>query len=207
MSGLPTLLAVTTDALCRAPGFLERCAAVGSPGAEVALVVRAPESSTAEQAVAVERTMATVVPLGALVLVHARPDLARAVGADGVQLRRPDLPPAEARRVLGAGWIGVSVHDREAAEAAIAEGADYLVAGNVFETSTHPDRPARGLAWLRDLCALERPVFAIGGITAERVAAVRAAGATGVAAITAVWQAADPAAAVRSILSAWSAST
>ena len=204
MSALPRLLAVTTDAVCREASFAERAAAIATAGSSAALVVRAPESTTLQQAQYVEQVRRVAAPLDAPVLVHARPDLARAVGAAGVQLRRSDLAPHDARRVLGEGWIGVSVHDRREAETALAEGADYLVAGNVFETSSHPGRPPRGLAWLAELCTLRVPVFAIGGITAARVAAVAQAGAWGVAAISALWESAEPARAARALLSAWS---
>lgn len=203
MKPLVRLLAVTNDAICRATDFSARAAAIAGSGPAVGLLVRAPDSTTAQHAGFVQQALAAR-PAPTLLLVHARPDLAHALGADGAQLRRHDLAPADARRVLAGGWIGVSVHGRAEAEAALAEGADFVVAGNVFATTSHPDRPARGLAWLADLCTLDRPVIAIGGVTPERAPDVRAAGAWGVAAISALWEAADPAAAARGILAAWS---
>jgi len=200
---LPRLFAVTTDAVCRAADFGVRAAAVAALGPAAALVVRAPGSTAAQQAAFAERVTALARPPEASVIVHARPDLARALSAQGVQLRRTDLAPADARLVLSRGWIGVSVHSRDEAESAIAEGADYLVAGNVFETTSHPDRPARGLPWLADICRLGTPVVAIGGITAARAPEVRAAGAWGAAAITALWDAADPAAAAFGLAEPW----
>ncbi len=207
MRPLPRLFAVTTDTLCRAADFGVRAAAVAAAGPAAALVVRAPASTTAQHAAFAERVTALARPPEAAVVVHARPDLARAVGAQGVQLRADDLAPGDARMVLGTGWIGVSVHSPEAAVTAIAQGADYLLAGNVFETATHPGRPARGLAWLRVLCGLGRPVVAIGGITADRAAAVKEAGAWGVAAISALWSADDPAAAALALMGPWMETT
>lgn len=206
MRTLPRLLAVTTDAICRSHDFTERAAAIAAAG-EAALVVRAPESSAAQHAGFVERAIAAAGPGGgrSSVIVHGRPDLARAAGAQGVQLRRNDLAPADARRVLGPGWIGVSIQDATEAEAALGAGADYLVAGNVFATPSHPGRPAKGVEWLRSICALGRPVIAIGGMTPARVAEVKAAGAWGAAAISALWGAADSAAATRAMLTAWNA--
>jgi len=204
MKPLPRLLAPTTDALCRAPDFAARAAALASVGAEVALVVRMPAAPAAELAAAAERMASLTRSTGAGFLVHARPDLARALGADGVQLRGADLAPADVRRWCP-GWLGVSVHGREAAERAIGEGADFLVAGNVFTTASHPERPARGLDWLAALCGLGRPVFAIGGVTRERAGGLLRAGAWGAAAIGALWQSADPAAAARELLAAWKA--
>lgn len=203
MRPLPRLFAVTTDTVCRAADFGVRASAVAALGPAAALVVRAPGGTAAQLAAFAERVTALARPPEAAVVVHARPDLARAVSAQGVQLRRDDLSPRDARRVLSPGWIGVSVHSREEAEISIGEGADYLVAGNVFETASHPGRPPRGLAWLADLCGLGIPVVAIGGITAERSGSVKLAGAWGVAAITALWDASDPAAAAVALVAPW----
>jgi thiamine-phosphate diphosphorylase len=205
MRPLPRLLAVTTDAICRAADFDSRAAAIAAAGPAAGLLVRAPAASAAQHADFAERAAAAVRSTEAMLLIHARPDLARAVGAPAVQLRRTDLSPADARAVLGRGWIGVSVHSRAEAEAAFVEGADYVVAGNVFETSSHPGRPAQGTAWLAELCALGKPVIAIGGITPARAGQVRRAGAWGAAAITAVWDAPDPGAAALAMLTAWEA--
>ena len=213
MRPLPRLFAVTTDAICRAPDYLARARAIGTSGLHAAIVVRAPASTAAEQAGFATETVAkvgrsdsrTVGPDRgtAQVIVHARPDLARAVAADGVQLRRQDLSPADARAVLGPGWIGVSVPDRAEAEAAIEEGADYLVAGNVFESPSHPGRPGKGTGWLQEICSLGRPVVAIGGITPDRAIQVREAGSWGVAAISALWDDPEPERAARALLAPW----
>lgn len=203
MRPLPRVFAVTTDAICRATDFGVRAAAVAALGPAAALVVRAPTSTAAQQAAFAERVTALTRPPEAVVIVHGRPDLARAVSAQGVQLRRSDLRPADARRVMPRGWVGVSVHSLEAAIEAIAHGADYLVAGNVFETSSHPERPARGLPWLAEICRLGAPVVAIGGVTTERAPEVKAAGAWGVAAITALWNEPDSADAAVALARPW----
>ncbi len=203
MRPLPRLFAVTSDALCRAADFGVRAAAIAAAGPAAAVVVRAPGSTTAAHAAFAERVAALARPPEAAVIVHARPDLARAVHAHGVQLRHDDLAPADARAVLGPGWIGVSVHSRSEAEIAIGEGADYLVAGSVYQSASHPEQPPRGAGWLRELCALGRPVVAIGGVTPARAAEVRDAGAWGAAAISALWDAADPAAATLALLAPW----
>jgi thiamine-phosphate pyrophosphorylase len=140
---------------------------------------------------------------GALFLVNDRPDVVRAVGADGVHLGQEDLPVAAARRVLGPGpLVGVSTHDVEEARAAEAAGADYVGVGPVYATTSKARPPApRGLALLRAVRAAVRlPIVAIGGITPETAAAVRAAGADAVAMIGALVRAPDPAAAVRDVL-------
>jgi thiamine-phosphate pyrophosphorylase len=149
--------------------------------------------------------MALARPPEAAVFVNGRPDIAAAVGAHGVQLGTEDLSPADARRLLPRAWVGRSVHSMEEASTAVAEGADFLVAGNIFETESHPDRPAVGLDLISRAARLGRPVIAIGGITPDRVHEVEAAGAYGVAAIRALWMAPDPAAATLAMLLPWTA--
>jgi thiamine-phosphate diphosphorylase len=141
------------------------------------------------------------------VFVNGRPDVAAAVGAQGVQLAGGDLAPPDARRVFGSGWIGRSVHTLPEAAAAVAEGADFLLVGNIYPTTTHPGRLGAGLELVRGAAALGRPVIAIGGIDAARATEARAAGAYGVAAITALWRAADPAAAALALLAPWAEDT
>lgn len=203
MRPLPRLFAVTTDVVCRAPDFGVRAAAVAAAGPAAAIVVRAPESTTAQHAAFAERVTALARPPEAAVVIHARPDLGRAVAAQGVQLRRSDLSARDARAVLGSGWIGVSVHGEDEARRAIDEGADYLVAGSVYDSPSHPEGGARGVAWLEQLCRLGVPVIAIGGVTAPRAAELQKAGAWGAAAISALWNSDDPASAAVALLAPW----
>ena len=90
---------------------------------------------------------------------------------------------------------------------AVAEGADFLVVGNIYETVSHPGRFPAGLGLVREAAVLGRPVIAIGGMTPERAAEVKAAGAYGVAAIRGLWMAADPAAATLAMLAPWTSET
>ncbi|MGH7903519.1 MAG: thiamine phosphate synthase [Candidatus Dormibacteraceae bacterium] len=118
------------------------------------------------------------------VLVSARADVAAAVGAAGVNLPEGDIPVADARRLLGPGrLVGRSVHSEEAARQAAAQGADWVIFGPVFETASHPDRPA-GLEALATVArAVRVPVIAIGGLDMERARRCLEAGAAGYAAI------------------------
>ena len=137
----------------------------------------------------------------ARLFVNDRLDVALAVGAAGVQLGQGSLPPADARRLNAGWWIGKSVHDLREAEAAHAGGADYLLVGPVFPTATHPDRAPLGSARLKEIVGLGLPVVAIGGVTPERIPELVAEAAIhGVAAIRALWHAADPADAARRML-------
>ena len=131
--------------------------------------------------------------------VNDRLDVALATGADGVQLGAGSLDVAEARR-LGPSWlVGRSVHAVADAHAARAAGADYLLAGPVFATATHPGATPLGLDGLGAIVAAGLPVIAIGGVTLERIPALRAAGAWGAAAIRALWDADEPADAARAM--------
>jgi thiamine-phosphate pyrophosphorylase len=120
------------------------------------------------------------------VLVSSRVDLALASGAAGVNLPAGDIPAGEARRLLGPdALVGCSVHSLEEAVAAQDQSADYVIFGPVFETTSHPGRPALGLKALSRVTeALEIPVLAVGGVDAERRRQVLAAGAAGFAAIS-----------------------
>jgi thiamine-phosphate diphosphorylase len=107
-------------------------------------------------------------------------------------LRIGDLSVPDARVVLGAGWIGRSVHSEAEAEAAVAEGADYLTVGTIFDSASHPRHQGAGLEMITRVAALGKPVIAIGGMNADRARAAREAGAWGVAAISALWGVKDP---------------
>ena len=137
---------------------------------------------------AYEKEARAVIPTAIVpVLVSSRVDVALAVGAAGVHLPESDIPVAGARRLLGRDrLVGRSVHSPEAAAAAAAEGADYLIFGPVFETSSHAGRPAAGLDTLREVCrAVSVPVLAIGGVDFDRGEECVRAGAAGFAGITA----------------------
>lgn len=203
MRPLPRVHAFTTADLLSHSDFGIKAAAIAAGGSAVALHARARGGSGALLSAAAERLIALARPPEATVLVSGRPDIAAAVGAQGVQLGKDDLSPADARRVLPRGWIGRSVHSREEAVTAIDEGADFLVVGSIYETASHPGQAPSGLNLVTEAAGLGRPVIAIGGITPERVAEVKAAGAYGVAAIRALWMAGDPAAATLAMLLPW----
>jgi thiamine biosynthesis protein ThiS len=200
------VFAVTTDAICRAPDFAAWISALAEIGPRLGIVIRAPGATAAEHARFVGIGAAARRRGGSTLFVHGRPDLAAALDADGLQLRQGDLSPRDARRVFSTGWIGGSVHDRIEAESGLKNGADFVVVGSVFESSSHPGRPGRGVEWLQDFRDLGAPVIAIGGITPDRVSAVRDAGASGVAVISAIWDQPDPGAAARALIDAWEGS-
>jgi thiamine-phosphate pyrophosphorylase len=203
MRPLPRLHAITDASVLALPDLGVRAAALASAGPAIALHARDREATGAALTAAARRLGALARPAEAALFVNARPDVAAAVAAHGLHLGARDLAPADARSTFRGGWLGASVHSLAEARAAIAEGVDYLMLGPVFGTPSHPGHPPAGPALLREVAALGRPVIAIGGVTADRVAELRRAGAWGVAAIRAFWHADDPALAARGMLSAW----
>ena len=138
---------------------------------------------------------------GALLAVNDRADIARAAGADVLHLGQDDLPLPAARDIVGDTLIGRSTHDADQLGAALAEDVDYFCVGPCWPTPTKPGRPAPGLDLVRTAAATgtATPWFAIGGIDAERLPEVLAAGARRVVGVRAITAADDPAAAARAL--------
>jgi thiamine-phosphate pyrophosphorylase len=138
---------------------------------------------------------------GALWSVNDRADVACAAGPDILHLGQRDLPVAVARRILGDGTlIGLSTHAPAEVDAAAADpDVDYFCVGPVWTTPTKPGRPAAGLDLVRYAAGLStgKPWFAIGGIGADTLDEVLAAGARRVVVVRALTGAADPAGAAR----------
>lgn len=139
-----------------------------------------------------------VLPPGTRLLINDRLDVALAAGADGVHLGENSLPPAVARRLLGPEKImGVSVHSVTAAREAEKAGADYLLFGHIFPTASKEGIPPRGVGSLREVVAsVGIPIIALGGINTANARQCLAAGVRGVAVMSAVMAAPDPARAV-----------
>ena len=155
-----------------------------------------------EQIISAARRYATVCRrAGALLIVNDRPDLARAVAADGVHVGQDDLAVAQAREIVGPErLVGLSTHSPAQIDAAGAQDVDYIGVGPVHATPTKPGRPAVGLELVRYAAAhAEVPFFAIGGIDAGNVGAVHAAGARRVAVVRALTEADDAGAAARAL--------
>ncbi|AUZ88980.1 thiamine phosphate synthase [Arthrobacter agilis] len=152
------------------------------------------------------------------VLVDDRVDVylaARELGArvDGVHVGQSDLPAGAVRRIVGVdavvGLSAATPGQVAAAHALPAGTVDYLGIGAVHATATKPDHPAPlGVEGFATLAAgADLPCVAIGGITTADAAALRAAGAAGMAVVSAICAAADPAASTRDLAEAWRAPT
>ena len=199
-AALPRLHAITDERVARRPD-LDRCVAdLALAGNGLAIHARGRSLSGLEHYdLAIHLSAHPAVRL----FVNDRLDVALAARAAGVQLTGDSLPPAAARRLDADWWIGRSVHSLEEARSAYAEGADYLLAGPVFETASHPGVTPMGIEWLAEIVQLGSPVIAIGGVSPERAGVLQQAGVYGVAAIRALWDAPEPAAAARHLLEAF----
>jgi thiamine-phosphate pyrophosphorylase len=147
---------------------------------------------------------------GALLAVNDRADIARAAGAAVLHLGQDDLPLTVARDIIGPRMlVGRSTHDQAQVGAAIAEDVDYFCVGPCWPTPTKPGRSAPGLALVRSTAALacDKPWFAIGGIDADRLPEVLAAGARRIVVVRAITAAEDPLAAARQLSSALAAAS
>lgn len=145
---------------------------------------------------------------GALLAVNDRADVARAAGSDVLHLGQDDLPLEVARAIIGTDpVIGRSTHDVRQVAAAVDEAVDYFCTGPCWPTPTKPGRPAPGLDLVRHTAALapDKPWFAIGGIDADRLPEVLAAGAQRIVVVRAITEADDPQAAARHLRSALTA--
>ncbi len=163
---------------------------------------REKDLSPAETRRAVAR-LQLALPANCRLVLNAGAEAAPEIAAEfGLDLHLPEASALEPIRRAGGALTGRSTHSLASAREAERQGANYILFGPVFETeSKQPFGPAQGLTRLAEVAAaVAIPVFAIGGVTAERVASCRKAGAAGVAVVGAVWAAVDGAAAIGRLL-------
>ena len=150
---------------------------------------------------------AVLAPRDIPLLINDRVDVALAAEADGVHIGQDDMSPADARLLLGkTAIIGLSVKTLAQAQNAPLDVLDYVAIGGVYGTTSKDNTSAPiGIAGLREIAEAVRarkpnfPICAIAGIADENAADVIAAGADGVAVISALSLAADPAIAARGL--------
>ncbi|MBW3660665.1 MAG: thiamine phosphate synthase [Gemmatimonadetes bacterium] len=208
MRTLPRLVAVTDDRRLEADDFPERLEALLGAGLP-AVWLRAKELPAGEFYARALLARAATKAYGVELWIGDRADVAALVGAERLHVPERGLPHPAARRIVGEGpAIGRSVHGIEAAVRAASEGADHLVVGAIFRTASHPGVEPAGpgrLTAVRDAIAgpgQPPAIFAVGGIEPDRVADVRGAGADGVVALRALWEAPSPREAVDRYLAA-----
>ena len=189
-----SLYLVLDPDLCGGPAEMVRTAQQAAAQGVTVVQLRAPnwkKRQWLETALALKGVLA---PLGVPLIINDQVDVALAVDAEGVHIGQDDLPVAEARRLIGPGKIlGLSVTN--AVElAAVPEGVDYLGIGPVYPTGTKLDAAVvTGVSLFADLVAAScLPVVAIGGIHADNCAPLFAAGAKGIAVVSAICGRPDP---------------
>jgi thiamine-phosphate pyrophosphorylase len=147
----------------------------------------------------------------ALLVINDRIDIAIAVEADGVQVPEAGLPTLTARGLIGKyAVLGRSVHSVEEAQRASREGAEFVIAGTIYQSPTHPDFAPVGPGLIEEITRDSSfPVLAIGGVTADKVDELVKAGAAGIAIVSAIANASEPKAAAEELMTAlreaWSA--
>lgn len=177
-------------------------AAVGS---RAALHLRGREISARQLYQTAITLAAAAANTGAWLVINDRADVALAAGINCLQLTSRSLTPTDVRSLPGIWQLGVSVHSPAEAKAAEREGADWVIAGHVFETPTHPGHGGGPPFVAAIAAATTLPLIAIGGITPETVPAVRAAGAHGIAVIRGIWSANDAPGAATAYVTAYDA--
>ena len=192
-NGLRGLYAITDAALQPPEQLVPRVAAAIAGGA--ALIQYRDKSGNTALRQRQARELATLCDShGVALIVNDDVALAAGCGAHGVHLGRDDAGVAEARQRLGEqAIIGVSCYDRwERAEAALAEGADYVAFGRFFPSRTKPDAVQADIGLIRRARAeLPLPVAAIGGITPDNAAILIDAGVDLLAVVRGVFAASD----------------
>jgi thiamine-phosphate pyrophosphorylase len=138
--------------------------------------------------------LTAIMPEGVPLAVNGNWEAAAQRGARAIHLPEQSVPVGVVRHRLGKkSLIGKSVHSVHAAQQAAKQGADYLVAGTIFASSSHPEIAPAGPDFLREVCAaVTVPVIAIGGVTPENISLCIAAGAVGVAVLSPIMRADDP---------------
>lgn len=203
---LPVLMLITDRNLAGSEDALVAAVREAVAGGVNAVQLREKDLSPGELLSLAVR-LREVIAERAVFVVNGSLEVALAAGADGLHL--PESAPM-IERPERPFIVGRSVHSREAAQRAWAECSDYLIAGPVYETASHPGMEPGGPALSEEItAAVGLPVLAVGGITAGRVEEVMRAGASGIAVISAVLGARSPREAARELReavdSAWAA--
>lgn len=201
MRALPRLHLITDRALTPVGSLLGVVAAAVAGG--VGVVHLREKDLERDELLELARALLPVTR-GARLLVNGAVQVALDAKADGVQLPHGGVAPGAARRILGpSALIGCSVHGVEEAQTAVVGGADFLLLGTIFETSSKPGRRAAGVELIRAVTAVvDVPVVAIGGIDHANAPLAMRAGAYGIAVRSAILAAPAPAEAARRLLSA-----
>jgi thiamine-phosphate pyrophosphorylase len=193
---------ITDRALSGARGVLETVEAAIAGGATM-VQLRDPEAKTRALVEEARAIHALTRPAGVPFIVNDRIDVALAAGADGVHVGQADMTVADVRALIGPKPIlGLSITSEADLDVSDLRGVDYLGVGPVFQTSTKPDAaPPINVGGLEAIVARTKvPIVAIGGLHAGNAADAIAAGAHGIAVVSAICAALDAEAATRELV-------
>jgi thiamine-phosphate diphosphorylase len=190
----PVLHILTSDAVIARTNFVtvaeKVIAALGPRGV---FHVRTRQLGGRDAVTLVRQLLPVSRAVGCPVIVNERVDVAMVASAAGVQLGTGALAVRDARKIAPHLTIGLSIHSVAEARETENTRPDWLIAGPIFETSSHPGAVGQGLEFLRAVAdATIVPIIAVGGITPARVGQSLAAGAAGIAVISGVWDAPEP---------------
>jgi len=192
MSKLPPLMYVTNRRLMgNGPELVDtlRSALWSLPPGSIMVYVREPDLEGLALVELCRAFIPVVRDSSQRIVVRDRIDVARFVGADGVQLPEESFTVSEARKLWPGGLVGVSLHDPSAIPADI--DADFATLSPIFATETHPEAIPLGLDALRSAVVSTRcPLYALGGIDDSNAQATFATGVYGIAMMRTAWRAA-----------------
>lgn len=174
-------------------------------GGAWAVQLRDKHTTNAELAELARDLLIVLRPLGVKLIINDRLDVACAIDVDGLHIGQGDGHPEQARARLGRGkLLGLSIETLAQGEV-VPKCVDYIGVGPVRATATKPDHAAPvGMAGLAAIVAQARvPAFAIGGVGPGDAYAIKAAGAVGMAVVSAITRAPDPEAATRALCAEW----
>ncbi len=171
------LICVTQRSLC-ADDFLDRIRRLAQAKPR-AILLREKDLGEEDYEVLARQVQECCAPWGVRLIVRRYADVAGRLGLRQVHLSMAELRQATPGALVGL-QAGVSVHSVSEAKEAQHLGAAYLIAGHIYATDCKKELAPRGLDFLREVCqSVNLPVFAIGGVTAERVSELLACGAAG----------------------------
>jgi len=200
---IPSLHVVTDDRVISRSDFLRVAGLVlEAGGPDLALHLRGPRSSGRRLHSLARALRPLALESDSVLLVNDRIDVALTVELSGVHLGQRSLPPQTARSLLGPRkLLGLSVHGPEEAESDEGNAVDFYLVGTIYSSASHPGAGGSGVGRIRQIRERTRiPLFAIGGVTPDRVGEVVEAGASGAAVLGGIWDAEDLQGAVRGYL-------
>ena len=203
MNALPPLYLIADRATCGDRPMMDVLARALDAGVRLVQLREKALDRDVLEALA-EQVLSLVARYDAVLLINLAADIAVKIGAQGVHLPGDALPQAVRDRVGSSFLIGYSTHTH--AELDCAGGADFVTYSPIFTPGSKPgyDGVEAGLAGLANAVAHSRlPVYALGGITPSRAARCRTTGCAGVAVMSGILAARDPARAVCEFLKVW----